>query len=264
MVDPITSTVKSGPYRITVAGNDVWFTERNANRVGRLNATTGQLDEFYGHGLSLNAGLTDIKVAPNRTVWIGGQTAQRLIRLTVNSPSVLLTEYTDTARPQALWLPRRFWRLSDDLVGMTMPEAANRMALYDPGAQSFAPWPSLPAGATPYGIALTPGLVWYADPGRDKLGQIEIGTFTIVNEYGPITDALEITAESAKILWLTQQSGQAAIGRFTYTNTASTRFDSFALPVSKLRLTGIAAVPVSGVWSVAYLPEIVYLPLMLK
>ena len=266
---PITSTAQSKPYRIAVAGNDVWFTERGANRVGRLNAVTGQLDEFYGQGLSPNAGLSDIKVAPDGTVWIGGQTAQRLIKLTVTSPSVFaFTEYTDTVRPGFVVAPSFLAVGSDNLVGMTMPEAPSyRMAVYEPGAQSFI-WPSLPptgATPTPYGIALTPGLIWYADPGRDRLGQIEIGTYPILNEFGPITDAVELTAESAQVLWLTQQSGQAAaIGRFVYTNTTSTRFDSFALPVPNLRLTGIAAIAGGGVWSVGNLTYQSFLPVVLN
>src|SRR3972149_4326300 len=70
---PVTSTSNSGPYRIAIAGNYVWFTERGANRIGRLDTTTGQIDEFYGNGLAPNAGLADIQVAPNGWIWATGQ-----------------------------------------------------------------------------------------------------------------------------------------------------------------------------------------------
>jgi streptogramin lyase len=262
---PITSTAQSGPYRIAVAGNEVWFTERGANRVGRLNAVTGQLDEFYGHGLSTNAGLTDIKVAPNGAVWMGGQTAQRLINLTVNSPGVYaFTEYTDTLRPTFVVAPSFLAVENSDLIWLTVPTANYwKVAQFTPSSEQFV-WPNLPTGSLPMGVAATPGFAWLADNSRNKAAQVEIGTETLVNSYGPITRPVEIAAETNKLFWMTQDDERGSIGRLIYTNTVSYRVDSFAMPVSRLRLTGIAAVPGSGVWSVAYFPELVYLPLLKK
>lgn len=262
---PITSTANSEPYRIVVNGNDVWFTERGANRVGRIDAVTGQLDEFDGHGLSANAGLTDIKVAPDGTVWMGGQTVQRLIRLTVSSPSTYtFTEYTDTLRPNFVVAPSYLAVANSDLIWLTTPTANfNRVAQFTPSSQDFV-WLSLPAGSLPMGVVATSSYAWFADIARNTAVQVEVGTMTLVNSYGPITRPVEIVAETNKVFWMTQDDGRGAIGRLIYTNTVSYRADSFAMPVSKLRLTGLAAVPGSGVWSVAYLPEFVYLPLLKK
>jgi streptogramin lyase len=262
---PITSTAQSGPYRIAVAGNEVWFTERGANRVGRLNAVTGQLDEFYGHGLSTNAGLIDIKVAPDGAVWMGGQTVQRLIRLTVSSPSVYaFTEYTDTARPTFVVAPSFLAVENSDLIWLTVPTANYwKVAQFTPSSEQFV-WPNLPTGSLPMGVAATPGFAWLADNGHNAIAQVEVGTLTLVNSFGPITRPVEIAAETNKVFWMTQDDERGSIGRLIYTNTVSYRVDSFAMPVSKLRLTGIAAVPGSGVWSVAYFPELVYLPLLKK
>lgn len=91
---PITSTTSPQPFQVTLAGNNLWFTERGANRVGRLNTLTGQLDEFYDHGLSPNANLADIQIAPNGRVWIGAPGSQRLVALDVTAPhSYTFTEY---------------------------------------------------------------------------------------------------------------------------------------------------------------------------
>ncbi len=262
---PITSTAQSGPYRIAVAGNEVWFTERGANRVGRLNAVTGQLDEFYGHGLSTNAGLTDIKVAPNGAVWMGGQTVQRLIKLTVNSPSVYaFTEYTDTLRPTFFVAPLYLAIENSDLIWLTTPTVNYyKVAQFTPSSQDFV-WPNLPTGSLPMGVAATPGFAWLADNGHNAIAQVEVGTMTLVNSFGPITRPVEIAAETNKVFWVTQDDGRGSIGRLILTDTASYRVDSFAVPVPRLQLTGIAAAPGGGVWFSAYALERVYLPLILK
>jgi len=259
----ITSTAQSRPYRIAVSGNEVWFTEQGANRVGRLNAVTGQLDEFYGHGLSANAGLTDIKVASDGAVWLGGQTVQRLIKLMVSSPSVYaFTAYTDTLRPTFVVAPMYLAIENSDLIWLTTPTVNYyKVAQFTPSSEQFV-WPTMP-GNLLMGVAATPGLAWMADLSGNAIDLVEVGTMTLAT-YFPITRPVEIVAETSKLFWVTKDDGRGAIGRLIYTSTVSYRVDSFAVPVSKLRLTGIAAAPEHGVWAVAYLPEFVYLPLLLK
>jgi streptogramin lyase len=137
------------------------------------------------------------------------------------------------------------------------------VAQFTPSSQDFV-WPNLPTGSLPMGVAATPGFAWLADNGHNAIAQVEVETSTLVNSRGPITRPVEIAAETNKVFWMTQDDERGSIGRLIYTNTVSYRVDSFAMPVSKLRLTGIAAVPGSGVWSVAYFPELVYLPLLKK
>src|SRR3972149_718094 len=79
----VTSTANSQPFQLALRGNEVWFTEQNANRVGRLNALTGQIDEFFGNGLSSDSGLAGIDIAPDGSIWLAGQKSNRLIRLVV-------------------------------------------------------------------------------------------------------------------------------------------------------------------------------------
>ena len=264
-VYPITSTVTSGPYRITVDGNNVWFTERGANRVGRLNALTGHLDEFYGHGLSLNAGLTDIKVAPDGAVWIGGQNIRRLIRLQVNSLSdYAFAEYTDTLRPGFSVAPAFLAIANSDLVWLTAPEANYyKVAQFNAASQDFV-WPILRVGSVPRGVATTPGYAWLADEARNEITQIELGTLTLANSFGPITHPVEIAAAAPHVFWVTQDDGRGAIARFVYTSVVSFQISSAALPMPGLHLTGIAAAPDNSVWVAAYALMRVYLPLVLR
>lgn len=261
-VYPIASSANSGPYRITVNGNNVWFTERGANRVGRLNAATGHLDEFYGHGLSPNAGLSDIKVAPEGTVWMGGQFARRLIKLVVSSPAVYaFTEYTDTARPGFTVAPA-FLALANDLIWLTTPDSNYyKMAAFTPSTQDFI-WPVLPNGNLPRGIAAVPGYAWYADESRNKIGQIEVGTYTSVNSFGVVTRPLEIAAAPSNTFWLTLLDERGAIARFVYTSTVSFQISTVPLPTPGLRPAGIAVAPDGSVWVAAVQVVRLYLPLV--
>jgi streptogramin lyase len=262
---PITTTTNSGPYRIAVHGNDVWFTERGGNRVGRLNAVTGQIDEFYAHGLSPNAGLSDIKVAPDNTVWIGGQTAQRLIQLTVNSSSVYtFMEYADTNRPNFVVAPAFLAIGENSQIWLTAPAVNDHpIAKFTPSTQAFV-WPTLPIGSQPEDVVAVGGYAWTADRLRNTIDQVQYGTFSLVNSFGPITSPMEIAAESPNIFWTSEDDGQGAIARFVYTSVVSFQVSSRALPVPGLQLAGLDVAPDRGVWVAAYSPVRVYLPIVLR
>ena len=265
---PVTSTSSSAPFRLTIDGSEVWFTERGANRIGRLDAATGQIDEFYGHGLSPNSGLSDIKVAPNGWVWIGGQWSKRLVRLIVTSTLVYaFTEYTDTARPTFLVAPYSLAIENDDSIWFTVPDAAYyKIGQFDV-FQRFFQWPQgFKPGSAAQEVVVTPGEVWVSDSGRNQLIQIELGTLPIINERGPITQPLGLAAEAPHRLWVAQQTAQGAIGRLIYTaeTTPSTSVGSFPLPTAGLYLTGIAVADDQAVWLAAYQATRLYLPIITK
>ncbi len=262
---PITSTANSGPYRLAVHGDDVWFTERGGNRVGRLNTVTGQLNEFADHGLSPNAGLSDIKVSPDNAIWIGGQTAQRLIQLTVNSPSdYTFTEYTDTLRPNFVVAPAFLAIDESDQVWLTAPEVNdNPIAHFTPATQEFV-WPTLPIGSQLEDVAAIGGYAWCADRSRNTIDQVQYGTFSLVNSLGPITSPVEIAAASPTVFWVTEDDGRGAIAQLVYTSVVSYQISSIALPVSGLRLAGLDVAADNDVWVAAYSPVRVYLPIVVR
>jgi streptogramin lyase len=258
----ITTTTNSQPYRIAVRGNDVWFTERTANRVGRLDATTGQLDEFYGHGLSLNAGLSDIKVAKDGAVWIGGQTVQRLIKLTVDLPdNYSFVEYSDW-RPSFMMAPAFFSIGDDDEIWLTVPESTYYpIAQFTPATGAFV-WLPMPIGSQPQGVVVSGGYAWYADRGGNAIAQAQWDTTPRINLFGSVIRPVEIAAASPTVMWVTQADDWGSIARFVYTSTVSFQIASIALPQSGLHLGGIAVASDGSVWVVAQEPLRLYLPLI--
>jgi streptogramin lyase len=265
---PVTSTSNSGPFRLTLDGNFVWFTERGANRIGRLDATTGEIVEFYGHGLSPSSGLADIRVSPDGWVWAAGQSSSRLVRLVVTSTfDYAFHEYTDALMmgPFALeielgippsydvWFTAPWNRVYK--VGKLQPALEVNPFLFPQGFY---------ADSIPYEAVFTPGYVWLSDLGRNSIDQIEIGTYTIVNLYGPVSHPAGLAKESSNVFWMTLQDDRGGLARFVYTSTVSTRFDSFALPIAGLRPTGIAVAPDSGIWFAAFALNKIYLPVVLK
>jgi streptogramin lyase len=262
---PIAFPTNSGPYRLTVAGTDGWFTERYANRVGRLDATTGRIDEFADNGLSPNSGLSDIKVASNGWVWIGGQWSKRLVRLIVTSPLVYaFTEITDTQRPGFVIAPDRFAIDDFQAIWLTVPDAPTsnqRLGFYTPQDGIFD-WASLLPSSQPQSVVSIPGEIWFSDEQRNVLSRVQLGTFTIVDSRGPIERPTSLAVESPQVFWITQHTLQGAIGRLVTTPPVS--IDSYPLPTGGLLPTSIAVAADNRVWLTAYRPHPVYLPVITR
>lgn len=89
----------------------------------------------------------------------------------------------------------------------------NRIARFDPVAQTFREWP-LPAGAHPHGLVVDPqGIVWYTGNGDGSIGRLDpasgqVTPYPVPGAGGPHT----IVLDSSGVLWFTLQSGQR-IGR---------------------------------------------------
>jgi len=265
---PITSTNDSGPFRLVVDGNYVWFTERGANRIGRLNTTTDRLDEFYDHGLSPNAGLADIKVAPDGTVWTTGQWSNRLVALTITSTTdYAFHEYTHTV----LMSPSGLAIGSGDSIWVGV-SGAPRIVLFTASIGQFVYGPfESPTDSAPTDLVYffdnrgkTASIVWFSDLQNNSVGRLVLSTLSWIEYFGPITCPVGLASESPNVFWVTQQDERGAIGRLTFTNVLSTQIDSYPLPTSGLFPTGIAVAPDQGVWLASYMPLRVYLPIILQ
>jgi streptogramin lyase len=249
----------SRPFRLSVHGNFVWFTERGSNRIGRLNAVTGQVDEFFGNGLSANSGLADIEVAPNGWVWASGQASNRLIRLVVTATHNF-REYSHSSMTGIFGLAVE----SSEYIWYTSPGTNNVGRLSVPNSSIADLSGFIPGGGAPYEIVTTPGFAWFTDWQRNAIGQVQLGTLTNLRYYTPTTRPADLASESSNRFWFTQQSNQGALGRFIYTSTMFTSLESFPLPSAGLRPTGIAVAADKGVWAVAFAPFRIFLPVILK
>jgi streptogramin lyase len=270
---PITSTANSGPFLIALAGDQVWFTEREANRVGRLDAVTGQIDEFYGHGLPANAGLADIAAAPDGSLWLAGQSAKRLYRLVITPTGdyafqeyLAGTSITTTVGPFGI-----------DVV-VIVPPSSYQIAFASPeGNRIGVLTPSSPpqvmiAGAIPEGFAPTDivyeaarDFLWFSEPGIDRLGLSFKGTLQVAPvHFGPIARPAFLSQMINNTLWLTQQDPPGHLARFIHTGPGAYSFTSYSLPVAGLQPNGVTMADDGQVWLVAYRPERSYLPVMTR
>jgi streptogramin lyase len=263
---PVATSANNQPYRLALSGGRVWFTAPNTNRVGRLNPGTGAVDEFFGNGLPANAGLTDVKVSPTGKVWLGAETAQRLIRLTVTSTvDYVFKPYVDT-RPGFVVAPQAIAIENDDSILMTVPTAPTptlRLAQFTPST-AFFQWPILELNSLPQDLVIVPGEVWFSDRQLNELVQIELGTLTNLTLHGPITKPTGLAAESASAFWSVLQTSPVAIGRLSYAGQPPVdTVISFNLPDAQANASAIAVAADGGVWVSAYRSNL-YLPLIRK
>jgi len=268
---PISSPTNSGPFLITVDGANVWFTEREANRIGRLNAITGHIDEFDGHGLPANAGLADLNVAPDGSVWIAGQYAKRLYRLVITST----IDYAFRQYLTGINITSTVGPFGIDIVPINPPSSyqvafaspdGNRIGLLTPGSNEILIAGTLQPGYAPTDIVYDGhDVLWFSEPGGDALGLSFKSTLgNVPAQSDPITRPTSLSRFSGNTLWMTQQDAVGQIARLEYTPPGTYDFTSFPLPQSGLKPTGIALADDGQVWAVAYAPSRVYLPVVLR
>ncbi len=269
----VASTANSGPFRIAVNGKDVWFAERGANRVGRLNALDGHIDEFYEHGLSVNSGLADLDIAPDGSVWLTGQWSNRLIKLVVTSTQeyAFREYYKNELNEQPIPTGPFGISVGPDLeipdnyyIWFTAP-TSHTLVRFTPGYGVYIIPDNFPATSAPYDVLLTPATDkgWWSDLQSNVIGQMELRTLSNFT-YFPITRPAQLASESSNVLWFTQQDERGAVARMVYTSAADYDFDSFSLPTLGLQPTGIAVAGDKGVWSAAFAPFRVFLPVVLR
>ena len=268
---PITSTANSGPFLITLDGNNVWFTEREANRVGRLDALTGQLDEFYDHGLPANAGLADIAAAPDGSIWIAGQSAKRLYRLVITSTA----DYAFREFLTGVYITTTVGPSGIDVVPINPPASyqiafaspeGNCIGLLTPGSQQVVIAAAIPAGFAPTDIVYEAArdYLWFSEPGADRIGLSFKGTLQVAPTHiGPIARPAFLSRMINQTLWLSQQDPAGQLARFVYNGPGMYNFTSYPLPTAGLQPNGVALADDGQVWLVAYKPAL-YLPLVLN
>jgi streptogramin lyase len=270
---PVTSTASSGPFLITVDGPAVWFTEREANRVGRLDAITGQLDEFYGHGLPANAGLADIAAAPDGSIWVAGQFAKRLYRLVITPP----VDYVFQEFLTGTYVTTTVGPFGIDVVPINPPASyqiafaspeGNRIGLLTPGnPPRVLIAAAIPAGFAPTDIVYEAArdYYWFSEPGADSIGLSFKGTLQVApTHFWPITRPAFLSRMISHTLWIAQQDPAGQLARFVYNGPGVYNFTSYPLPSAGLQPKGVALADDGQVWAVAYRPERLYLPIALN
>lgn len=208
-------TAGGKPYDLAYVGGIVWFTERVGNKIGRLDPSTGTIDEFPVP--TADSAPTGIDVAPNGQVWFTERDGNNLARLVVTS--------TVDYRVDEFALPRPFGQLQDVEV-----EHDNSIWLTAPGVDSlynFRPskWPGtafyrIPApGSTPWGVVVdSDGWPWITAYNFNRIGRYRPQTVADWTWYslrtsnsGPTGIAFD-TADGLNRIWFVEKNS-GRVGR---------------------------------------------------
>jgi virginiamycin B lyase len=159
-----------GAYGIDVAGDGrVWFAEREANKIGRLDPETGKIDEFKTPGLDI----------PRRmgadwegNLWIGFHETSELVK--VDQKSSKMTHYSPPtpnngayhvvtdAKHKVIWLTE---------------QTADKIARFDPKTETWTEFALPIAESDARRIEIdpsNPNRIWWSGDTSSHLGYIEV------------------------------------------------------------------------------------------
>jgi len=253
----------STPLDLVADEGSIWFTAHQGNWIGRLAVASGALVTFPVP--TANSQPAGIDLAPNGSIWFAEMAADKIGRLTVTMTGPEFKEYTMNgtgvgAYGVAVQNDEYVW------FGETRTGIIKRLKVAD---GSFLWTTQLGASGYPYALLVDAGreYLWLTERDDSQISQVQLTTLTIVNSY-PITPTLNsrptgLTLLGTDQLWFSGQ-GSGQIGRMVYTSPIKYSFKVFDLPVSGLWAMDIAADPDGHLWTVAYLPQRVFLPLALK
>ena len=202
----------ASPTRIT-AGPDgnLWFTEANADRIGRI-TTLGVVTEFSA-GITIGAQPHGITTGPDGNLWFVEFGIDRIGRIDPATGNV--TEFSAGITPGAT--PGSITTGADGNLWFT-EVAGGRIGRITPLGVVTEFSAGITAGAQPRGIAAGPdGNLWFAEWGIDRIGRINPTTGVITEFSAGITAGAAprgITAGPDGNLWFTEQFGDR-IGRIT-------------------------------------------------
>jgi virginiamycin B lyase len=159
-----------GAYGIDVAGDGrVWFVEREANKIGRLDPATGKIDEFKTPG-------TDV---PRRmgadwdgNIWVGFHETGKLVKIDQNTGKMTFYEPPTAGSGTYLAVPDARHK-----VIWVTEQTADKIARFDPKTETWTEF-SLPiVESDARRIELdpsNPNRIWWSGDTSSHLGYIEL------------------------------------------------------------------------------------------
>ena len=159
-----------GAYGIDVAGDGrVWFVEREANKIGRLDPTTGKIDEFPTPGVDV----------PRRmgadwegNLWVGFHETGKLVKIDQNTGK--MTFYDPPTKNNGAYLAVPDARTK---VIWVTEQTADKIARFDPKTETWTEF-SLPiAESDARRIEIdpsNPNRIWWSGDTSTHLGYIEL------------------------------------------------------------------------------------------
>ncbi len=161
-----TPTAASAPTAIaTTNDGNIWFTEHDANKIGRLNPTTGTITEFAIP--TANAQPQDIASAGNVLYFTEAGT-NKIARIDATG------NITEFAIPTANSQPRGITVAADGSVYFTEFNAG-KIGRFDPATSTFVEF-ALPTGTgAPFGITTDQsGNIWFTELNANRIGTLKV------------------------------------------------------------------------------------------
>ena len=241
-------------------GSSVWFTAHRGNWIGRLSVASGELVTFSVP--TADSEPAGIDIAPDGSVWFAEMAADKIARLTVAQE---FEEYpinaTDVGAYGVVVQGNEYvW------FGETRTGIVKRLKIAD---GRFVWTTLLGTSGYPYSLLVDDrrSYLWLTERNDNQISQVELTTLTIVNSYliTPTPNSLPtgLTALGSNQFWFSGQ-GSGQIGRMVYTSPANYRFEVFDLPIRGLQAMDIATDRGGCLWTVAYSPWRVFLPMTTK
>jgi len=231
------------PFGITagpVADGNLWFTEFQTSRIGRINPTTHVISEF-STGITGVVNPQGIALGSDGNLWFTESIVTRIGR--IDPATQVITEFSTgiSADPSFiaagadgnLW----FTEIGGNRIGQITP--AGVVTEFQTGLTGFT---------GPLGITAGPdGNLWFTESLTGRIGQIT--TTGVITEFSTgITagsDPFAITAGPDGNLWFTEQTANQ-IGRIDPTTHVITEFSAGISPSAGL--DGITAGPDGNLW----------------
>jgi streptogramin lyase len=259
-----TLTVGSRPLNLVADRGFIWFTAAEGDYIGRLDPTTGQVDEFAVTAGSYPA---DLDVVPgDGSIWFTEMAADQVGHLIVSPTGGYdVVEYASPATGAGPGRPYGIV-VSGHSVFFAHPRAITDCVTRFTPPASWLDIVGFTSGIPdePYELAVSSfGQVWGTERAGNRISSFEVGTLPVVGPHDltpPGSMPTGLVADASNHLWFTQwRSGQ--IGRLI-PGTSAQR-DYYPLPLVGLAPTGIAA---SGeaIWVLASRPHRVHLPLIVR
>jgi len=158
-----------GAYGIDIAGDGrVWFAEREANKIGRLDPATGKIDEFKTPGLDIPRRMGSDSQG---NIWVGLHQAGKLMK--IDYETAKMTLYTP---PTANSAP--YDAVGDPKTGIVWfsEQGADKITRFDPKTETFTEFSVPNAESDMRRIELdptNPNRVWWGGDTSNHIGYIE-------------------------------------------------------------------------------------------
>jgi streptogramin lyase len=188
-------TVPTGgasPHSVDVVSNstnlDVWFTEPEADKIGRLVYTATNDYAFYEYPVSAGGEPLNLVADGERgLVWFTERAGNRIGRLELDSggaPYVGFGVPTANSRPAGIDLAPDgsvwFTEMGADQIGHLVVTSTTDFDLAEYEIPQFS---GLPSASDPYGIYVeNPDRIWFAETARDQLVRFQPSTYPFDKE----------------------------------------------------------------------------------